>query len=120
MYYGRRNAMAEQDTSGRRSEALFTGLILSFQTAAMQQMGKIKNPFTDKIEREMQQARYSIDMLGMLEEKTKGNLNENESKLIGQVLHELRMNFIDELKKDQSGEQKVGSDENTADQQEGD
>jgi hypothetical protein len=112
--------LAEQDINSRRSEALFTGLILSFQTAAMQQMGKIKNPFTDKIEREMQQARYSIDMLGMLQEKTKGNLNENESKLIGQVLHELRMNFIDELKKDQGGEQQKGPEENVTDQQKDD
>ena len=44
-------------------------------------------------------AKHSIDMLGMLEEKTKGNLTEDEEKYLKHTLYELRMNYLDEMKK---------------------
>ncbi len=50
--------------------SLFMQLVLMFQTAAMQQMGKVINPLTQKIEKDLSQAKFSIDMLGMIEEKT--------------------------------------------------
>lgn len=73
---------------------------MSFQTGAMQFMGKLKNPVTDKIERDLNQARYHIDLLDMLHAKTKNNLDENEVRFIEHVLRELKMNFVDELSKD--------------------
>jgi len=82
---------------------LFLQLIIMFQTAAYQQMGKIKNPLTDKVENDLAQAQFSIDMLGMLEEKTKGNLSEEEKKYIELALYELRMNYLDEVKKEGEG-----------------
>jgi len=80
-------------------QALFTQLVLSFQAAAWQQMGKVASIITGKIERNIEMAKHSIDMLAMLEEKTKGNLNEDESKYLAHVLYELRMNYLDEVKK---------------------
>jgi hypothetical protein len=80
--------------------ALFMNLAMSFRAAAMQQMGKLKNPQTDKIERDMTQARLSIDMLDMLEAKTKNNLTENEKKFLEHVVSELKLNFVEEMKKD--------------------
>ncbi len=82
---------------------LFLQLVIMFQTAAYQQMGKIKNPLTDKIEKDLAQAQLSIDMLGMLEEKTKGNLSEEERKYLELALYELRMNYLDEAKKEGEG-----------------
>jgi len=74
-------------------------LVISLQMGAMQQMGKVASPITGKIERDIEMAKASIDMLRMLEVKTKGNLSEEESKLLGHVLYELRMNYVDESKK---------------------
>lgn len=73
-----------------------------FQTAAMQQMGKLKNPVSDKIERNMDQAQMSIDMLDMLQTKMKGNLNDDEQRYLREVLKELKLNYVDELAKDRS------------------
>jgi hypothetical protein len=80
--------------------SLFLSLVLNFQAAAMQQMGKIKNPFTDKIERNLEQAKASIDLIDMLAVKTANNLNDNEKKLIGTILTDLKMNYLDEIKKE--------------------
>ena len=86
----------------QKDTALFMQLVMTFQAAAWQQMGKIKNPITDKIERSLDQARYSIDMLEMLKSKTKGNLSEDELKFVNHVLTELQLNFVDELNKDKT------------------
>ena len=79
---------------------LFLGLIHSFQAAAMQQMGKTMNPFTEKIERDLAQARLSIDMLEMLQERTSGNLTGEESRFLSHVLTELRLNYVAEVDED--------------------
>ncbi len=81
------------------AEALFTQLVLSFQAAAWQQMGKVQSIITGKIDRNLVMAEHSIDMLAMLEEKTKGNLTEDETKYLKHVLYELRMNYLEEVKK---------------------
>ena len=93
-------------TSAEKNASLFFSLVMTFQAAAMQQMGKLKSPVTDKIERDLQQAQLSIDILDMLEEKTKGNLSENESKILKGLLQELKLNYVDETSKDQSSAEK--------------
>ena len=77
----------------------FYQLILMFETAALQQLGKLINPLTGKEERDLEQAKFSIDMLGMLEEKTKGNLVPEEEKYLQSVLAQLRLNYVEELNK---------------------
>ncbi|HLQ66704.1 MAG TPA: DUF1844 domain-containing protein [Candidatus Limnocylindrales bacterium] len=79
---------------------LFLGLVHSFQAAAMQQMGKIMNPFTNQVERDLVQARLSIDMLEMLQERTSGNLTGEESRFLTHVLTELRLNYVAEVDED--------------------
>lgn len=87
--------------------SLFMQLVFMFQTAAMQQMGKVINPLTKKIEKDLSQAKLSVDMLGMIEERTKGNLSDEEKKILDHILFELRMNYVDEVEK----EQKVAAEE---------
>lgn len=89
-------------------DELFFHLVFMFQTAALQQMGKLANPVTRKIEKNLEQAKYSIDILEVIQEKTKGNLNEGESKFLDNILFELRMNYLEELKKDE----KISKEEN--------
>jgi len=89
------------DSKHNINSLLFTQLIMSFHAAAWQQMGKITDPFTGKIERNLELAKNSIDILGMLEEKTKGNLIEHETKFLQQILTQLRMNYVEESSKPQ-------------------
>ena len=86
---------------------LFLGLIHSFQAAAMQQMGKVPNPYTQKIERDLPQAKLSIDVLEMLQTRTSGNLVGEEARFLQHVLTELRLNYVAELEEDKKG--KAGS-----------
>ncbi|MBM4162743.1 MAG: DUF1844 domain-containing protein [Ignavibacteria bacterium] len=89
---------SEKDT------ALFMGLVLMFHNAAMQHMGKVKNPLTDSVERDLEQAQFAIDTLDMVEMKTKGNLTDEESRLLTNVLRDLKLNFVDEKAKGQGSE----------------
>lgn len=90
-----------------KNSGLFMGLVMMFQAAAMQNMGKIKNPATDKIERQLDQAQYIIDILDMLVEKTKGNLNDDEKRFVSGVLQELKLNYVDEANKGSSEQAKT-------------
>ena len=92
--------MNENTESTPTRKDLFLGLVHSFQAAAMQQMGKILNPFTEKMERDLRQARLSIDMLEMLQERTSGNLTGEESRFLTHVLTELRLNYVAEMDED--------------------
>jgi hypothetical protein len=93
---------------------LFLGLVHSFQAAAMQQMGKIMNPFTNQVERDLMQARLSIDMLEMLQERTSGNLTGEESRFLTHVLTELRLNYVAEVDEDKKAAVAQGPQGSTA------
>jgi hypothetical protein len=86
-------------TEEQRNELLFSQLVFMFQNAAYQQLGKVKNPVTDRVERDLEQARHTIDILGMLEARTRGNLTPGEKQFLDHVLYELRMNYVDEVNK---------------------
>jgi hypothetical protein len=100
--------MNQETTAGGEATApreltkkeMFLGLIHSFQAAAMQQMGKMPSPFSQQIERDLPQARLSIDMLEMLEERTAGNLTGEEARFLKHVLTELRLNYVAEIEED--------------------
>jgi hypothetical protein len=98
-----------QNESGKKDEFHFVQLVLMFQSAAMQQMGKVQNPITQKIERNLDQAKFSIDMLEMIQNKTKNNLSENEKKFLEHALFELRMNYLEEKKKDEQKKEEKAS-----------
>ena len=77
----------------------FFQLVFSLQAGAMQQMGKMASPLTGKIERDLSLAKASIDLLDMLQRKTEGNLTPEEKRLIEHTLYELRLNYVEEVKK---------------------
>jgi hypothetical protein len=85
--------------ANEKQQFFFTQLVLMFHTATMHQLGKIKNPITGAIERDLAAAQSSIDILDMLKEKTKGNLSENESRLLSTVIQEVKLNYVDEANK---------------------
>jgi hypothetical protein len=89
------------------NELLFMQLVLQNQQLAMMSMGKLKNPVTDKMDRNLEFAKMSIDTLDMIASKTKGNLSEYEDKFLNEVIKDLKLNYVDEVSKDQkTGESK--------------
>jgi Domain of unknown function (DUF1844) len=72
----------------------FPSYILSYYTHGLVLLGEVPNPYTNKKEEDMESARHMIDILSMLEQKTKGNLSPEEDKLLESVLYELRMKFM--------------------------
>ncbi len=101
-----------------RNEYLFHHLVAMFQTLALQQLGKLVNPITGKLERDLQQAKITIDMLQMIKDRTLGNLKQSEQMILDRALLELQMNFVDEKQKpeeDHAGEAGESSPEETSD-----
>ncbi len=84
-------------------QILFMQLVMQNQQIAMMAMGKIKNPVTDKIERNLEYAKVSIDTLDMLLARTKGNLTEYEEKFLTEALKDLKLNYVEEVEKDKVG-----------------
>lgn len=75
-------------------------LVQQHQQIAMMGMGKIKNPATDRIERDLSSSKYAIDTLNMLEKYTKGNLPKELKGYLDQTLTTLRLNYAEEKKKE--------------------
>lgn len=79
-------------------EQLFDNLISSLVHSVWVSLGKIKNPMSDKIERNLFAASMNIDMLDMLYKRMDGNLSEQEKAYLSRILSELKMNYIEEKK----------------------
>jgi len=72
----------------------FASYILSYYTQGLVFLGEAPNPFTNQKEQDLESARHMVDILGMLQEKTKGNLTREEDQLLESALYELRMKFM--------------------------
>jgi hypothetical protein len=72
----------------------FPSYILSYYTQGLVLLGEVLNPYTNKKEEDVDAARHTIDILAMLEQKTKNNLRPDEQQLLETVLYELRMKFM--------------------------
>jgi hypothetical protein len=88
-----------ETTPRDRTAALMMSLALGLVQAAYQQMGKVKNELTGKIEHNLEAARITIDTLAALEQRTRGNRTEEETQIFQRSLTELRLNYVDEVKK---------------------
>jgi len=108
--------MAEE-TGFDKDEAIFLSIMYSFHAAAMQHMGKIANPFTGKVERDLDAARGTIDVLLMFQKKTQGNLSDRERRALTTLVTELQLNYVDEAKREPApaeGEEATPAAEETA------
>ena len=81
-------------------EQLFMYLVRTFQSSAWIALGKMENPMTDKTEINIEQASYYVNLLEMIQEKTKGNLTDFEEQMLINTVSELKLNLIDENKRD--------------------
>ncbi|HLA38119.1 MAG TPA: DUF1844 domain-containing protein [Candidatus Brocadiales bacterium] len=75
-------------------EASFILFISSLATQALMALGEIENPMTGKREKNLAQAKFTIDTLVVIEEKTRGNLTPEEQRYLEGVLYDLKMSFV--------------------------
>lgn len=94
----------------QQNQLLFMMLIQQHQQIAMMGLGKIKNPATDKVEREMKSAKFAIDTLLMLQKYTEDNLPKELKSYLDQTLNNLRMNYAEEQKKEGQSSEENDSD----------
>ena len=80
-------------------EINFSTFVISLSTQALMHLGEISNPISGKIDQDVPAAKQMIDMLGMIREKTNGNLNANEDRLMQDILFDLRMKYVEAVKK---------------------
>ncbi len=78
-----------------QNTVLFMQLVSMLAMTALQQMGKLIHPATGKAEADLEAAQATIDLLDMLEAKTRGNLSDKESKLLQDTLMSLKLNFVE-------------------------
>lgn len=84
----------DQQSAESAPEVNFSALIFSLGTQALMQLGEMEDPISKKKEQNIPQAKQSIDILEILQEKTKGNLTPEEESLLNNLLYDLRMRFV--------------------------
>lgn len=93
--------MKDGDTGAKKSsspmpELTFSTFVFSLNSSALVHLGAINDPSSNKNLRDLALAKQTIDILGILEEKTRGNLTEDEANLLKNILHDLRMMYVRE------------------------
>ena len=87
-----REEKPEQDAS--LPEITFPSLLLSLSTSALIQLGEIQDPVSKQPVKNLPLAKQTIDLIGMLKEKTKGNLTSDEEKLMENMLYDLKLRYV--------------------------
>ena len=76
-------------------QADFLTLVAGLAGQAAIHLGMVEHPIEKQLKKDLRQARYTIDLLGVLEEKTRGNLNAEESRVFSMLLTDLRMRYVE-------------------------
>ncbi len=84
----------KEPSPGTGAKIDFPSYVLSYYTQGLVLLGEVPNPYTNKKEEDLEAARHTVDILSMLQEKTKGNLAPEEGQLLDSVLYELRLKFM--------------------------
>ena len=86
--------MSDRIDPAMMPEVTFSTFVLSLASSALMHLGEVPDPDTGKTVRNEVLARHAIDLLTMLDDKTRNGLTPEESKLMRDVLYELRMKFV--------------------------
>lgn len=92
-------APPKEEAASESLPADFPTLVLSLASSAQMALGVVPHPVTGKTQKNFLQAKHAIDLLGVLQEKTRGNLSQEEEQLLQALLTDLRMRFL-EVKKE--------------------
>ena len=91
-------APGDKETEACLPEINFPTFIMSLNASALFNLGVLENPATDKKEKNLALAKQTIDILCLLEEKTRGNLSKDEDLMLKNILYDLRIIYVKELK----------------------
>ena len=89
-------------------ENLFIFVVSFFLNWGYQSLGKIADPVTGEVKKNLEMVQKIIDILQMLKEKTKGNLDEKEEKFLTNAIAELQLNYVGEASKKDDGKKTEG------------
>jgi len=89
----------KRDPSASLPEIDFPTFIVSLSSSVFIHLGLAPDPISGERKRELGLAKQTIDILGMIQEKTRGNLTEEERNLLQGMLYDLRMRYVEEAKK---------------------
>jgi uncharacterized protein DUF1844 len=92
-------APAPAGTTANLPAVDFHTFVLSLGSSALLHLGELEHPDVGAPQKDLPLAKHTIDILVMLEEKTKGNLTAAEEKLIGSLLYDLRLRYVEAQKK---------------------
>ncbi len=95
---------------GKHDQTLLA-VISQYQTMAMVSLGKVQNPVTGKVERDLEQAHMFIDILEMLKVKCRTDTPEDLLRMLDSAVMDLQLNFLDEKKKDATSAEDDGTTE---------
>lgn len=85
---------AEEETADAHDPASFVNFLMSIASNAAASLGMIEHPVTGERGVDLELAKHWIDVLGMLEQKTRGNLNAQEDQILEGLLADLRMQYV--------------------------
>ncbi|MEZ4750813.1 MAG: DUF1844 domain-containing protein [Bdellovibrionota bacterium] len=88
-----------ESASGYPGEVDFSTFVFSLATGALINLGLSPDPITKKTHKDVNLAKQNIDILAMLMEKTRGNLSKEEADLLGSLLTEVRLRYVEATKK---------------------
>lgn len=98
-----RDSQTAEKTAGKKSSSVlevnFSSFILSLSTSVLCHFGEVPDPITNKKQRSLDLAKQTIDILGILKDKTAGNLTPEEESLLTNLLYDLRMRYVKEVEK---------------------
>ncbi len=86
---------AEHADAAAFGEMSFSTFVMGLTTQALMHLGEIPDPASQTVMHDLPAAKQMIDLLGILRDKTKGNLDTAEEQLLGEVLYDLRMRYVE-------------------------
>ena len=101
---------SEEDLADARDPASFVSFIMSIASNAASALGMMEHPVTHQREVDIELGKHWIDVLGMLQKKTEGNLTPQERRMLEGLLADLRMQYVSMVNSPQQGRRFTGSD----------
>ena len=90
---------ASRESGAPPAEINFSTFVISLSTQALMHLGEIPDPLTGKVENDLAVAKQMIDIVALLREKTRGNLDPGEEQLVEDALYDLRMKYVEAVKR---------------------
>lgn len=92
---GAKPAQGQTAKGGVQPSKLFMNFLAQMVQQGLMQMGAVENPFTGQREVDLEGAQFTIELLNVLQEKTKGNLADQESRMLSEALREMQLHYVE-------------------------